>query len=236
MYASATLSFVLSWLSYPQTPPSKYDPRAGLGAGNETKCWRSLPTAASCMSALVSRASPSHAKEGSGQLRIMVLWAFATISWSWRVNHKWRASTCSSSCCARILTVHMHTRYGARRIVRPEQPHGLPQTASNYYSHLVLLAHCWLCNTNSWYEVDQTLPLLRRAGPRLCPRILNIIIELVDSISRDGPDRGHTFNCVLWQQLYPVGISPQPPRKFWKFRLPEDVSEAFWRPFRGWFS
>ena len=46
------------------------------------------------------------------------------------------------SCGARILTVQMHTRYGTRRIVRPEQRHGLPQTASNYYSHLVLLAHC----------------------------------------------------------------------------------------------
>ena len=50
-----------------------------------------------------------------------------------------------------------------------------------------------------------------------------------------GGRGGHTFDCVLRQQLccahkptaHLGGLGACSPRKFWKFRLPEDVSEAF---------
>ena len=41
----------------------------------------------------------------------------------------------------------------------------LMQSLPNYCSHLVKHAHCWLCNTNSWCEVDQTLSPHVRVWP-----------------------------------------------------------------------
>ena len=35
----------------------------------------------------------------------------------------------------------------------------------NYCSHVVKYAHCWLCNMNSWCEVDQTLSPRVRVWP-----------------------------------------------------------------------
>ena len=40
--------------------------------------------------------------------------------------------------------------------------HGLPQAASNYWSHIVLLAHCWVCNTNPWCDPSSPVKELAR--------------------------------------------------------------------------